>query len=152
MREIAGKRDRIAGLFDSDDTPPAAEWHAGLKTAKIVIANHLHEGTARPARKPKWKPWLTIQKLIQFAILVAVAAMPMNGQGNYEIQGYGSDTVAPGRTMVELHSNFIHLLIPPGSRNQKSCCIAASLVWNGVRLVGPRCTSSVLRGGKGCTT
>lgn len=27
-------------------------------------------------------------------------------QGNYEIQVYGSDTVAPGHTMVELHSNF----------------------------------------------
>jgi hypothetical protein len=27
-------------------------------------------------------------------------------QGNYEIQVYGSDTVPPQRTMVELHSNF----------------------------------------------
>jgi hypothetical protein len=27
-------------------------------------------------------------------------------QGNYEIQVYGADTVAPGSTMVELHSNF----------------------------------------------
>jgi hypothetical protein len=27
-------------------------------------------------------------------------------QENYEIQVYGSDTVAPGRTMVELHSNL----------------------------------------------
>jgi len=27
-------------------------------------------------------------------------------QDNYEIQVYGSDTVAPGHTMVELHSNF----------------------------------------------
>ncbi|HET7103067.1 MAG TPA: hypothetical protein VFI20_03175 [Terracidiphilus sp.] len=27
-------------------------------------------------------------------------------QGNYEIQVYGSDTVAPRTTMVELHSNF----------------------------------------------
>lgn len=27
-------------------------------------------------------------------------------QGNYEVQVYGSDTVAPGNTMVELHSNF----------------------------------------------
>ncbi len=27
-------------------------------------------------------------------------------QGNYEIQVYGSDTVRPGMTMVELHSNF----------------------------------------------
>jgi len=27
-------------------------------------------------------------------------------QGNYEIQVYGADTVAAGRTMVELHSNY----------------------------------------------
>jgi hypothetical protein len=27
-------------------------------------------------------------------------------QGNYEVQVYGSETVAPGRTMIELHSNF----------------------------------------------
>ena len=27
-------------------------------------------------------------------------------QDNYEIQVYGADTVAPGQTMVELHSNF----------------------------------------------
>ena len=27
-------------------------------------------------------------------------------QNNYEIQVYGSDTVPPGHTMVELHSNF----------------------------------------------
>ena len=31
---------------------------------------------------------------------------PLFGQGNYEIQVYGSDTVSPGNTMVELHSNF----------------------------------------------
>lgn len=30
----------------------------------------------------------------------------LRAQGNYEIQVYGSETVAPGRTMVELHSNF----------------------------------------------
>src|ERR1043166_4515818 len=28
------------------------------------------------------------------------------GQDNYEIQVYGSETVRPGRTMVEVHSNF----------------------------------------------
>ena len=28
------------------------------------------------------------------------------GQDNYEIQVYGSDTVAPQTTMLELHSNF----------------------------------------------
>jgi hypothetical protein len=52
LREIAGKSDQIAGRLDSDDTPPAAEWHAGLKTAKIVIANHLHGGIVKAARKP----------------------------------------------------------------------------------------------------
>jgi hypothetical protein len=30
----------------------------------------------------------------------------MLAQGNYEIQVYGADTVPPGNTMVELHSNF----------------------------------------------
>jgi hypothetical protein len=31
----------------------------------------------------------------------------LQAQDNYEIQVYGSETVAPGRTMVELHNNFI---------------------------------------------
>lgn len=33
-------------------------------------------------------------------------ALPGFSQDNYEIQVYGADTVAPGNTMVELHSNF----------------------------------------------
>ena len=41
------------------------------------------------------------------AVLVA-ALLPATGraQDNYEIQVYGSSLVPPGRTMVELHSNF----------------------------------------------
>ena len=39
--------------------------------------------------------------------LLSLAHMqPANAQDNYEIQVYGSDTVDPGHTMVELHSNF----------------------------------------------
>ena len=38
--------------------------------------------------------------------LVAFTASCAFGQDNYEIQVYGADTVAPGSTMVELHSNF----------------------------------------------
>jgi hypothetical protein len=49
---------------------------------------------------------LPIQKLVQFALLALLAAAPIYGQDNYEIQVYPSDTVAPGHTMVELHSNF----------------------------------------------
>src|SRR4030081_1295829 len=37
--------------------------------------------------------------------LVAVAPFA-RAQENYEIQVYGSETVPPRRTMVELHSNF----------------------------------------------
>jgi len=43
---------------------------------------------------------------IQLAALIVMAGVRLPAQGNYEIQVYGSDTVAPGRTMVELHSNF----------------------------------------------
>jgi hypothetical protein len=40
--------------------------------------------------------------------LLSLSAMTptVRGQDNYEIQVYGSETVAPGRTMVELHSNY----------------------------------------------
>ncbi len=40
------------------------------------------------------------------AVLIGAFCFAVRAQGNYEIQVYGSDTVPPGRTMVELHSNF----------------------------------------------
>ncbi len=43
---------------------------------------------------------------VLFALIILVTSLPLYAQANYEIQVYGSDTVAPGRTMVELHSNF----------------------------------------------
>jgi hypothetical protein len=39
-------------------------------------------------------------------LIAAAAAMTGNAQENYEIQVYGSETVAPKRTMVESHTNF----------------------------------------------
>jgi len=41
------------------------------------------------------------------ALFVLAFSWAAYGQENYEIQVYGSETVSPGRTMVELHSNFI---------------------------------------------
>jgi hypothetical protein len=39
--------------------------------------------------------------------MVAIAApVVAHAQGNYEIQVYGADTVKPGQTMFETHSNF----------------------------------------------
>src|SRR5947207_5932210 len=42
------------------------------------------------------------------ALFLLLTALPVvvSAQDNYEIQVYGYDTVAPGSTMVELHSNF----------------------------------------------
>ena len=40
------------------------------------------------------------------ALLVLLITGAARAQGNYEIQVYGSETVSPGSTMVELHSNF----------------------------------------------
>jgi hypothetical protein len=42
----------------------------------------------------------------RFAALAALVVGPVIAQENYEIQIYPSETMAPGRTMVELHSNF----------------------------------------------
>ncbi|HXF26399.1 MAG TPA: transporter [Bryobacteraceae bacterium] len=38
--------------------------------------------------------------------LLALVPISLLAQDNYEIQVYGADTVAPGHTMVELHSNY----------------------------------------------
>jgi hypothetical protein len=46
-------------------------------------------------------------KITISAVTVALAvASHLRAQDNYEIQVYGSETVAPGRTMVELHNNY----------------------------------------------
>src|SRR5579864_8975506 len=45
-------------------------------------------------------------KFILFAVMILLVAPTVRAQDNYEIQVYGSDTVARGHTMMELHSNF----------------------------------------------
>jgi hypothetical protein len=51
---------------------------------------------------------------ITLLVLVCIAAAtPARAQGNYEIQVYGAETVAPESLMVELHSNFT----PEGQKN-----------------------------------
>jgi hypothetical protein len=52
-------------------------------------------------------------------LLFLLAFQQVNAQGNYEVQVYGSDTVAPGATMVELHSNFTvdGSTVPAGSKS-----------------------------------
>jgi hypothetical protein len=52
------------------------------------------------------EPLKAITRGIQFIVLIVVASLPIHAQGNYEIQVYGSDSIAPGRTMIESHSNF----------------------------------------------
>ncbi len=46
---------------------------------------------------------LTILRVI---LLLIATCVVLCAQGNYEIQIYGSDTVLPGHTMIELHSNY----------------------------------------------
>jgi hypothetical protein len=64
--------------------------------------------TARqpPPRRlsPRWPALLAAALLT--GVVAAAGAAPALGQDNYEIQVYGADTVAPGATMVELHSNY----------------------------------------------
>lgn len=43
---------------------------------------------------------------VALALFLLLASVVLCAQGNYEIQVYAYDTVAPGHTMVELHSNF----------------------------------------------
>ncbi len=45
-------------------------------------------------------------KTILLSFLLLIAFTGLRAQDNYEIQVYGSETVEPGRTMLELHSNY----------------------------------------------
>ncbi|HXS97418.1 MAG TPA: transporter [Candidatus Limnocylindrales bacterium] len=45
-------------------------------------------------------------RTIHLAFALAATAAAALAQGNYEVQVYGSELVAPKATMVELHSNF----------------------------------------------
>lgn len=48
-----------------------------------------------------------LQIILIFVFALAVLFVPeAHGQENYEIQVYGSETMAPRTTMVEVHSNF----------------------------------------------
>ncbi len=46
-----------------------------------------------------------VRGFVTFVLLV-LAAVAMHAQDNYEIQVYGSDTVAPKTLMVETHTNY----------------------------------------------
>jgi hypothetical protein len=47
-----------------------------------------------------------LRYFLSFLIASGLCAAAARAQNNYEIQVYGSDTVPPRSTMVELHSNF----------------------------------------------
>jgi hypothetical protein len=47
-----------------------------------------------------------IRFFLSAILILAFYALPLMAQDNYEIQVYSYETVEPGHTMVELHSNF----------------------------------------------
>lgn len=49
---------------------------------------------------------MAVLRFLGVLCLIAACTLPLRAQNNYEIQVYGSDTVKPGNTMLELHSNF----------------------------------------------
>jgi len=63
-------------------------------------------GRLRFDRAKKTAPKMAPRVLLGLACWACLSAASAAGQNNYEIQVYGSDTVAPQSTMVELHSNF----------------------------------------------
>jgi hypothetical protein len=47
-----------------------------------------------------------MRKLLLLCFVLSALSTRLLAQDNYEIQVYGSETVEPGHTMVELHSNY----------------------------------------------
>src|ERR1039457_1492214 len=63
------------------------------------------QAEARPTKEVRAALGCTSRRLMPL-VLCLVWVAGAYGQGNYEVQVYGSDLVSRGVTMVELHSNF----------------------------------------------
>jgi hypothetical protein len=63
--------------------------------------------------------------MLKFLFVLAMG-VPLFAQGNYEIQVYPSETVKPGATMVELHSNFTI----QGSKNPQDGTLPTEHQWH----------------------
>ena len=75
-----------------------------MSSGRLAISRRLELESCVNAHHAAVLP--SIARAATVALWIAVFWLPLHAQNNYEIQVYGSDTVAPGRTMVELHSNF----------------------------------------------
>jgi len=70
--------------------------------------------------------FLLRETLLSFSILLFALPSDAKAQDNYEIQVYGAETVAPKRTMVELHSNFTF----SGSKDVVDGVIPTNYAWH----------------------
>jgi len=86
---------RVSGRFDnliSDEVPKSC---GGLQNLNADMSQKMARHFLRH-----------IFLILFLSCMLVFARIPACAQGNYEVQVYGSDMVAPAHTMVELHSNF----------------------------------------------
>ena len=71
--------------------------------------------------------------LLALAFAVLAAVTPVGAQENFEIQVYGSETMTPGRTMVELHSNVAAQGTTHGSANADDQRVPVLFLGHGIK-------------------
>src|SRR6185437_2287482 len=77
-----------------------------LSTACVCLMLELPLAGRRLLSSPPHFHMSPLTMRILAAIALCAASIPAAAQENYEIQVYGSETVAPHVTMFELHSNY----------------------------------------------
>lgn len=71
--------------------------------------------------------WLRLSLFLSLAVSsLFLTSIQTSAQDNYEIQVYGSDTVEPGKTMVELHSNFTF----QGNKSKVGAMLPTNHAWH----------------------
>jgi len=113
MREVVRRMEEVAAIADAaaqgaQQTSAATEQQIASLGELTTTSQHLSVAAAKLTE--------TIQRFtvngkdgLLVVLLGASAALfptPARGQDNFEIQVYGSELIAPRRTLLELHSNF----------------------------------------------
>src|SRR6266853_6354900 len=93
-------------MFFSNPRPVSRIFNLRRMAEPPNFLHHINPMTINLSFRKSMRPSLVLAVCLFEGLMLTWSASTARAQDNYEIQVYAYDTVEPGHTMVELHSNF----------------------------------------------